>query len=71
MKKVYIIHGWEGSPTNNWFPWLKGELESKGFEVIVPSMPEPESPHKLPWTKTLQDLIPDPDENVIIFRIIA
>lgn len=40
MKKVYIIHGWEGYPEENWLPWLKLELESGGFEVNVPQMPE-------------------------------
>ena len=30
MKKVFIIHGWEGYPEEGWFPWLKKELESRG-----------------------------------------
>ena len=29
MKRVFIIHGWEGHPENAWFPWLKKELEQK------------------------------------------
>lgn len=66
MKKVYIIHGWEGSPKNNWFPWLKQELEGRGFEVVIPRMPNPETPEKLAWVKALSDLEPSPDENVIM-----
>lgn len=34
-----IIHGSFGSKDGNWFPWLKGELEQKGKQVVVPQMP--------------------------------
>lgn len=36
-----IIHGIYGHPQENWFPWLKAELEGKGFEAIVPKFPTP------------------------------
>lgn len=36
MKKAILIHGWEGYPEEGWRPWLKGELEKHGFEVIIP-----------------------------------
>src|SRR3989338_3630464 len=42
--KVYIIHRWDGSPSLDWYPWLKEELEKKSFEVFVPKMPEPNHP---------------------------
>ncbi|MBP7018160.1 alpha/beta hydrolase [Candidatus Saccharibacteria bacterium] len=38
MKHV-IIHGSFGAPTDNWFPWLKTNLEVRGHKVIVPSFP--------------------------------
>lgn len=43
-KRVIIIHGWEGSPESNWFPWLKKELQSRGFEAVVPTMPNTDHP---------------------------
>ena len=38
---IFIFHGTEGHPKENWFPWLKSELEAKGFNVIVPQFPSP------------------------------
>lgn len=38
---VFIFHGTEGYPEENWFPWLKGELEGRGHKVFVPQFPSP------------------------------
>ena len=37
-----IIHGTEGYPEKNWFPWLKDELLGLGYQVQVPQFPTPE-----------------------------
>ncbi len=34
-----LIHGAFGSPTGNWFPQLRGQLENLGQTVIVPQFP--------------------------------
>jgi predicted alpha/beta hydrolase family esterase len=41
MKKAIIIHGTEGYPEENWFPWLKQQLEERGYDVTVPQFPSP------------------------------
>ena len=41
MPNIFIIHGTEGYPEENWFPWLKKELEQKGYIVFVPQFPTP------------------------------
>lgn len=41
MKNAIIIHGTEGYPEENWFPWLKKELEQLGYKVSVPQFPSP------------------------------
>lgn len=34
-----ILHGSFGSKDDNWFPWLKKQLENKKYKVDVPQMP--------------------------------
>ncbi|MEK7591987.1 MAG: alpha/beta fold hydrolase [Patescibacteria group bacterium] len=43
MATVFIIHGSYGHPGENWFPWLKDELEKIGHRVCVPQFPCPKS----------------------------
>lgn len=57
MKRVFIIHGWEGYPEEGWFPWLKKELEAKGFQVIVPFMPSAAKPRIHTWVPALADVV--------------
>lgn len=45
MKNALILHGTFGHPDENWFPWLKEELEKKGYKVWVPLLPQPEKPN--------------------------
>ncbi len=63
QKRVFIIHGWEGYPEEAWFPWLKKELETKGFEVFVPSMPDSGNPKIEVWVPFLKNLVGKCDEN--------
>ena len=61
MKRVFIIHGWEGFPEEGWFPWLKKELEAKRFQVQVPAMPNSAEPKIDTWVPFLKNLIGEPD----------
>ena len=57
MKRVFLIHGWDGDPTNHWFPWLKRELERKGFEVVIPAMPNTSEPKIRAWVAHLKKIV--------------
>lgn len=61
-KRVVIVHGWDGHPQEGWFPWLKSELEAKGFEVLVPQLPDPESPRIYNWIPKLEETVGKIDE---------
>lgn len=66
MKKVYLVHGWEGSP-GELYSWLASELKNRGFEVEAVSMPNPEEPAIESWVAKLNEVIGQvPDENVIL-----
>lgn len=61
-KTVFIVHGWDGYPEEGWFPWLKKELESRGFEVFVPQLPKAEEPRINNWVPALAEAVGAPDE---------
>lgn len=62
-KRLFIIHGWEGFPDEGWFPWLKKECESRGFEVQVPAMPDSEHPKIEAWIPKIIEIVGKADEN--------
>jgi predicted alpha/beta hydrolase family esterase len=49
IEKALFIHGLQGHPEENWFPWLKKELEREGIEVIIPQFPTPEGQSLETW----------------------
>lgn len=38
-KSVIILHGWPQPITAHWYPWLKTELEQKGYTAYLPELP--------------------------------
>lgn len=50
----FIIHGIYGHPEENWFPWLKKELEKKGHAVTVPKFPTPIGQTLENWLKIMK-----------------
>ncbi|KKU54031.1 MAG: hypothetical protein UX75_C0029G0017 [Candidatus Moranbacteria bacterium GW2011_GWE2_47_10] len=62
-KRVFIIHGWGGSPEGGCLPWLKSKLEKNNFEVIAPQMPNTEEPKIREWVPHLSKLVGSVDEN--------
>lgn len=66
QKRVFIIHGWGGSPNEPLHKWLKLKLEKKGFKVIVPQMPNPEKPEIEAWVSRLEEIVGTPDESIIL-----
>ena len=63
MKRVFLVHGWGGSPEEAWFPWLKKELEKNGFSVNALEMPNTENPKMDEWIPFLKKQVGKCDEN--------
>lgn len=55
MKRVFIIHGWGGSPEADWLPWLKSELVKKNYQVVAPEMPDADTPIIERWVNYLSE----------------
>ncbi len=55
MRTVFIFHGVGGSPKENWFPWLKKELQYNRCNVIVPQFPTPEGQTLENWLKVFEE----------------
>lgn len=66
VNRVIIVHGWDGHPNEGWYPWLKKELEQRGFEVTVPQLPEPEKPRIQNWIPALSKAVGNPDEQTYL-----
>ncbi|MBN2567586.1 serine hydrolase family protein [Candidatus Woesearchaeota archaeon] len=65
MVSVIIVHGAYGSPSENWFPWLAGELRDAGCEVHVPAFPTPEGQDLDAWLAVM-DAHPIDDGTILI-----
>ncbi len=67
-KKALILHAWYSKPSDNWYPWLKKELESRGYEVILPELPtmNTDLPNMGLQLKTIQEVVPIDEDTIII-----
>ena len=67
MKKVnvFIIHGADGHPKENWFPWLKSELEKQRYQVFTPKFPTPKNQTLKNWLKVFERYKKYVDKNTI------
>jgi len=63
--KIFMIHGAYGNPEENWFPWLKKELEQLGHTVFVPKFPTPENQTLENWMDVFDEYIEKIDEDTI------
>jgi predicted alpha/beta hydrolase family esterase len=64
--RAFIFHGYLGYPEEAWQPWLKGELERRGFEVSLPSMPHADRPTIAEWTGFIAGLVGKPDAQTVL-----
>lgn len=54
MKKVLLLHGYNGIPKI--FHWLKQELEKMQYRVIIPSLPSREGLRFAIWKEEMDKL---------------
>jgi predicted alpha/beta hydrolase family esterase len=66
MKKAVILHGTDGDLGHNWFPWLESKLESEGFKVWVPLLPQNHTPNREVYNDFLLNHDWDFEDNIVI-----
>lgn len=66
---IVIIPGNGGSQVDkdNWYSWLRNQLMSLGYPVVMTDMPDPVAAHMNIWLPYIQDqLVKDPQNTIII-----
>lgn len=67
MKTIYLIHGWGGNPKSEpWFEWLKKGCEKRKWRLIIPEMPETDTPKINEWIEKLDETIKNDNEIYLI-----
>ncbi len=49
MTNVIILHGTDCSPNSHWYPYIKQNLENKGYDVWVPALPNTNEANLKDW----------------------
>jgi uncharacterized protein len=66
LPRAFIIHGYQGYPDEAWQPWLKAELEKRGYVVALPAMPHPDRPIMAEWIGFIAGLVGEPDKDTAL-----
>lgn len=66
MKKVFLIHGFEGEPNGGWRPWLMGELAKVDVWACSLAMPKPNEPKSDEWTEEIVRAVGEPNIHIFI-----
>ncbi|UOO81047.1 alpha/beta hydrolase [Uruburuella testudinis] len=65
-QRVFIVHGYEGSPNGNWFDWLSAKVREHGAEASALHMPDPGHPSAPAWQHKLDQHIGAPAGNTFL-----
>ncbi len=63
MKRLVLIHGYDGDPSRDWLPWMISKLADKKIPVIAPYLPQPTNPVLSEWLSTIDAAVGKPDTN--------
>jgi predicted alpha/beta hydrolase family esterase len=63
VRRLGIIHRWDGAPGADWYPWLRDELRALDpapFDAIgIPELPDPGTPRPETWVPAVLEWLGD------------
>ncbi|MFA6522898.1 MAG: alpha/beta fold hydrolase [Candidatus Peribacteraceae bacterium] len=65
MSTVFIFHGVGGHSGENWFPWIKEQLDEEGHHAIAPDFPHTDHPKLEEWLELFKRYESDLNEETI------
>lgn len=64
--KVFLIHGFEGSPNGGWRSSLMAKLALEDIYACSLPMPDPYTPTRDGWIEEIKHVVPTPNENIYL-----
>ena len=69
MNKIYIVHCWEGTKDDGWYPWLDKKISNERNKIIRFNMPNTENPKIEEWVSELDKQVDVLNENTYFIEI--
>ncbi len=66
MKRLILIHGFDGHPEDHFKKWLKNSLEEKGVVVVEPQISGGRNPKLSVWVEEIRNAVGVVDENTCV-----
>lgn len=66
LMKVFIIHGYQSSPEQHWFPWLATKIEQMGSQCEIVHLKGSDQPNFATWRQNLEAQVHPLNEQTII-----
>jgi uncharacterized protein len=66
LKVIFIPGNGGGSPKDNWFPYLKEELEKLKIRVVAPEFPDNDLAREIYWIPFIQNDLQADDKTILV-----
>ena len=63
MNKIYIVHCWDGTKDDGWYPWLDKKISNNDNKVFRFNMPDTANPKIDSWVSYLDKQVNQLDEH--------